>query len=273
MNFAKGHPGAQDHDYREHRQHIAELVLSHQGLGSAPCIAYTEQEHELWRGLKSQLNVKHQENACQAFLDGAGILSLPDDEIPQLTDVSSKIHGITGFRMLPAVSLVPLDEFYGSLGKEIFAATQFIRHPSSPLFSPEPDMVHEVIGHGNALASKEIAELYRLVGEASARLTNRSALRLVSSVFWFCFEYGVIREGGRVTVLGASLLSSLAELNNFHDAQMIPLSVTEMATHQYDVTTYQTELFYAQSYHQFEDFVSEFYSTVDDETPRRLGLE
>ena len=54
---------------------------------------------------------------------------------------------------MPAAGLVPLEEFYGSLADRIFHSTQYIRHCAAPLYTPEPDLIHEVIGHGNLLAS------------------------------------------------------------------------------------------------------------------------
>ena len=49
----------------------------------------------------------------------------------------------------------------------IDAATQYVRHHTVPFYTPEPDVIHEVIGHCNALAHPALAELYRVAGAAS----------------------------------------------------------------------------------------------------------
>ncbi|MEV4018701.1 hypothetical protein AB0J35_50235 [Nonomuraea angiospora] len=54
-----------------------------------------------------------------------------------------------------------------------------------PFYTPEPDVIHEVIGHANALAAPRYAALYRLTGQAARRVESEEALEFVSKVFWF----------------------------------------------------------------------------------------
>ena len=91
----------------------------------------------------------------------------PTDRIPQLDEVSATLHGLTGFRYVAAPGLVELREFYSSLGDRVFHSTQYVRHPSQPLYTPEPDVIHEVLGHGNQLASPRFAAVTRAAGRPS----------------------------------------------------------------------------------------------------------
>ena len=104
---------------------------------------------------------------------------------------------MAGFRYQPVAGLAPLRDFYGSFGRGVFWSTQYLRHPSVRLYTPEPDVIHEVIGHANQLAGPGYADLYRLVGAAVARTRDEEALRFLSHVFWYTMEFGVVREGGR----------------------------------------------------------------------------
>ena len=88
------------------------------------------------------------------------------------------------------------------------SSTQYIRHHSVPLYTPEPDVIHEVVGHGNCLAHDRFAALYRMAGQAARRVQATEALEFVSKVFWFSLEFGVVRERGQVRTYGAGLLSS-----------------------------------------------------------------
>src|SRR3712207_7468849 len=97
---------------------------------------------------------------------------MPTDRIPTLAEVSERVAPLPGFRYVPAPGLVPLREFYGSLSERVFHSTRYVRHPGQPLYTPEPDIIHEVIGHGHLLATPTFSELHRLTGEATNRLTD-----------------------------------------------------------------------------------------------------
>ncbi len=91
-----------------------------------------------------------------------------------------------------------------------------------PFYTPEPDIVHEIIGHANMLAGNEIADLYEVAGEASLRATTDEAHEFFSKVFWFTLEFGVVFESGELTRYGAGLLSSYGEIEVFRDAEIRP---------------------------------------------------
>ena len=227
-------------------------------------------EHEVWRIVSGELATKHRVYATKAFIDGEAALGLPRDHIPQLADVSDRLAPISGFRYEPVAGLAPLRTFYGSFERDVFFSTQYIRHHSSPLYTPEPDIVHEVIGHANQLADPETARLYRLVGEAVHRVETDAALRLLSRVFWFTFEFGVVEEDGELKTYGAGILSSFGELDAFRGAEIRPLDFAEMARVDYDITKYQPVLFAARSMTEVHDALDAFLTSFTDDTPAQL---
>ena len=137
---------------------------------------------------------------------------------------------------MPAAGLVPLDEFYGSLADRVFHSTQYVRHWAAPLYTPEPDLIHEVIGHGNLLASPEFAELNLLAGQAARRCETNEALRFLAHVFWFTIEFGVLWEDGELRAYGAGILSSYGEIEEFREMEIRPIDFLEMGTIDYDIT-------------------------------------
>jgi phenylalanine-4-hydroxylase len=165
---------------------------------------------------------------------------------------------------------VPLLQFYGSLADGVFHSTQYVRHHSVPLYTPEPDVLHEVFGHGNCLAHDRFAALYRVAGEAVRRVRSPEALEFVSKVFWFSLEFGVLREGGEVRSYGAGLLSSYGEIQQVASADLRPLDIARMGVQTYDITHYQPLLFCADGFGQVEDVVGTFFETVDDDLVHRL---
>ena len=271
VELAAAHPGFADPTYRARRDAIASLAFGHVAGEPIPQVEYTDVEHDVWRIVNGELAVKHRIYATRAFLDGVDALALPRDHIPQLADVTARLAPISGFAYEPVAGLAPLRTFYGSFEHNVFLSTQYIRHHSSPLYTPEPDIVHEVIGHAHQLADPEIARLYRLVGDAVHRVETDDALRFLSRVFWFTFEFGVVEEGSELKTYGAGILSSFGELDAFRTASIRPLDFADMASVEYDITKYQPVLFAASSMAEVHDALEGFLTEFTDETPASLG--
>lgn len=271
VHLSAEHPGVDDADYRTRRNAIAALALDYRPGGAVPRIDYTDDEQRVWRIASAELARKHEIYACTEVRAAAEALALPRDHIPQLDEVSRLLGPLTGFSYVPAAGLVPLREFFGSFADRIFHSTQYIRHHSAPLYTPEPDAIHEIIGHANQIASPRFAALYETVGHAVTRLQTETALKFLADVFWFSLEFGVVREDGEIRCYGAGLLSSYGEIDEFRHARLRPLDVAAMGTISYDITHYQPELFCADSVDQLVDVLGEFFATMDDETPARLG--
>jgi phenylalanine-4-hydroxylase len=271
VHLGQDHPGFNDPEYRKRRNEIAAAAMAWTPGEPIPHVDYTEIEHEIWRVVCRELHDKHEKYACRDYLEGKARLALPEDRVPQLSEVTASLRPLTGFEYHCAPGLVPLREFYGALADRVFHSTQYVRHPSEPLYTPEPDIIHEVIGHGNMLASPRFAEVKRLAGEAARRVETDEALQIIADVFWFTLEFGVIREGSELKAYGAGILSSYGEIEEFRHTEIRPLDLAEMSTIEYDITKYQPILYAAESMDHLEDVVGGFFATADDDTPARLA--
>src|SRR4051794_38438060 len=183
VHLGEDHPGFHDPEYRERRNAIAHASMDYRKGDPVPVIEYTDAENEVWRTVCRELPAKHAKYACRAYNEAVAALDLPRDHIPQLTEVSARLRPLTGWSYVPAPGLVrprdhtpqppelgaglrplpgwsyapppglvELRESLASLGEKEFPPTQYIRHSAEPLYTPEPDLIHEVIGHGNTLA-------------------------------------------------------------------------------------------------------------------------
>ena len=242
------HPGFRDQDYRNRRNRIAQIALSYQAGETIPDAPYTPQEHGVWRTIWKALVPAQQAHACAEYLEAVERLELDSDRIPQLREVSEKVRAISGFRLEPVAGLVEPRVFLESLANGVFLCTQYIRHHSTPLYTPEPDVVHEIVGHGVTLACERLAELNRLFGKAVKRTSSAEALDRLSRVYWFTIEFGVLREGGKLKAYGTGLLSSAGELEAMHKAELQELDLEAVSGHEYDPTHYQPVLFCAHSF-------------------------
>lgn len=270
VQLGTGHPGFADPVYRQRRDSLATLASHWVPEDPMPHADYTEAEHEVWRVVCAELESKHTTYAAQEFLDGKARLNLPTDRVPQLAEVNDLLEPLTGFRYQPAAGLVPLKAFYGSLADKRFWSTQYVRHHSVPLYTPEPDVLHEVVGHGNTLANPRYTALYEAAGQAVRRVESEKALQFVSKVFWFTLEFGVLYEAGELKTYGAGILSSPGELEEFRAMKIEPLDLLRMGTTDYDITVYQDLLYAADSFAHVEDVVGGFWDSCDDDSIGKL---
>ncbi|HEY0005391.1 MAG TPA: phenylalanine 4-monooxygenase [Pyrinomonadaceae bacterium] len=252
------HPGFRDEEYRARRNRIAQIAMEYAPGTPIPDAPYTPEEHEVWRTIWGALDTAHQRYACDEYLECVRRMDLPRERIPQMREVTARVESLSGFRLEPVAGLVEPRVFLESLANGVFLSTQYIRHYSTPLYTPEPDVAHEIIGHAITLASERLAELNRLVGCAVKRTASPEALERLARVYWFTIEFGVLYEDGKVRAYGTGLLSSAGELGAMHKAELRPLDI-EAASHQtYDPTHYQPVLYCAGSFEEMYQMLRDF---------------
>lgn len=256
--------------YRRRRDEVAARAADYVPGGRIPEVEYTEAEHEVWRLVTQRLRELHRDLAAPEFLEAAERLGVGSEGIPQLEDVANRLDQLTGFRLRPAAGVVPFHQFCGSLADGYFHSTQYIRDAAAPFHSEEPDVLHELVGHGTALASERFADLYRTAGEAVRRVETETAVQFIAKVFWFTVECGLLDAPDGPRAYGASIVSSYGELEYFRSAEIRPLDIADMAGVDYDITRYQTTLYSARSLTQVEDVAGEFWSSCDDTSIDRI---
>ena len=261
VELSVDHPGVADPEYRRRRDEIAAAAIGLKPGEAARRIEYSAAENETWATAARALGELHQKYACRAFLDGVDRLALPTDRVPQLADVSRRLQQLTNWRIDAAPGLAPTRDFYGALAERRFLSTQYVRHSSVPLYTPEPDVIHEVVGHANMLADPRFAELYATAGAASTRCDDEQ-LRRFSKTFWFTLEFGVVFEGGELEAYGAGLLSSFGEIQAFRDAEIRDWDPDAMAVMDYDIDHYQPVLFAAPDFDFMVDDLAAWFDAI-----------
>ena len=242
------HPGFRDAQYRKRRTEIARLALDYRTGDPVPEAVYSAEEHDIWRKVHELLFPLHRDRACREIVDLQGVLPLSAERIPQLEDLNVRLSATSGFRMEPVAGLVEARTFMRYLGRQVFLSTQYIRHHSRPLYTPEPDIVHELVGHAATLVHPAIAELSRVLGVATELASDEEMIRL-ARVYWYTLEFGLVAEQGIVKAFGAGLLSSVGELSEFdQNAKLMDWNLDRIAETSFDPTDYQGTLFVAPSF-------------------------
>jgi phenylalanine-4-hydroxylase len=245
VSLDRDHPGFRDAVYRERRNAIAGVAMGHRSGDPVPEITYRAEEQRVWAEVLRALAPLHQRHACGVLLARLPALGFCPTRVPQLSEVSETLGRLTGFSLEPVAGLVSPRCFMGKLGQGVFLATQYVRHHSRPLYTPEPDVIHELVGHAAQLALPEFAEINRLFG-AATELADEAQLERLARVYWYSLEFGAVRENGAPRAVGAGLLSSFGELGRFQtEAMLRPFDVDEIARTPFDPTDYQQTIFVA----------------------------
>lgn len=253
------HPGFRDPDYRARRNHIAAIAMGYQSGMPIPDAPYTKDEDHLWEVVCEALKPAHRLHACAEYLNCLEKIELSQSRIPQLSEITSRVQALSGFRLEPVAGLVEARVFLESLARGVFLSTQYIRHYSTPLYTPEPDVVHEVIGHAVTLASPRLAELNRKFGLAVQRATSDEAIEALSRIYWFTIEFGIVREDGDLKAFGAGLVSSAGEMEAMHRAEIFPFDLELMVRQNIDPTNFQPVLFCANSFGEMYDTLNDYF--------------
>ena len=248
IELDRDHPGFRDLTYRTRRDAIARLAGAHRRGEPPPHVEYTPEEAQVWSTALETLTALHRRYACRSYLAAWPALDFPTARIPQLAEISERLRRATGFTYAPVAGLVTPREFMERLSDRTFLATQYMRHPSTPLYTPEPDLIHELIGHAPSLCDERYARINQLFGDATRAVADEVVVERLIRTYWFCMEFGVVREGSELKAVGAGLLSSFGELGRFEtEAKLVPFELGLVGRTPFDPTQYQSTLFVAAS--------------------------
>ena len=244
VEFAPSHPGFQDPGYRARRDAIAQVSRNGNDSRSIPNVRYTDQENGIWESVMRQLIPLHRELACLEYLDAFDALALGIERVPQLRHVSERLYARQGFELRPVVRVADSTGLLRSLGRGRLLSTQYLRHHSRRFFSPEPDVIHDLIGHAVLLVDPVCAMLSREFGAAALRTEDPVVLSQLGRLYHYTLEFGVVdRDGPRA--FGAGILSSVGELKAFatRAGELRPFAIEGIIARPYDPTDYQPILF------------------------------
>ncbi|KAJ1966992.1 hypothetical protein H4R35_006843 [Dimargaris xerosporica] len=267
------HPGARDLVYRQRRAEITRIAKQYRTGQPLPRIDYTEEEVVTWGKVYRHLTQLYPTHACREYLHVFPLLEqncgYSDQSIPQIEDISRYLQECTGFTLRPVMGLLSSRDFLNALAFRVFHSTQYIRHPSKPLYTPEPDACHELLGHVPLFANPDFAAFSQEIGLASLGASDEDITKL-ATIYWFTVEFGVCRQSvdpadstganHQIRAYGAGLLSSFGELEYClsDKPKLLPFDPSKTCTQEYPITQFQPIYFVADSFRDATEKVREF---------------
>ncbi|MEJ5027865.1 phenylalanine 4-monooxygenase [Comamonas sp. MYb69] len=230
--------------------------------------AYTEADHDTYRRLYARQKALLPGLASQAFIDALPSLGV-EDRIPRFEDINQRLRQATGWEIVAVPGLIPEVPFFSLLANRKFPVTDWIRKPEEFDYVVEPDIFHDLFGHVPLLFNPVIADYVQRYGQGGLKAERLGACEMLSRLYWYTIEFGLIREQGQIRAYGAGILSSSGELQHAVTSplpQRLPLSLERTMRTRYKIDSYQ------QTYFVIDDFQQLFDMTEGDFTPVYAAL-
>lgn len=205
----------------------------------------TEEDHQTWSALWDMVMIPAlKQHVAKDYLKGHDILDLDPDRIPTAEYLNSKLTSRTGWRVLRTKIRYskPLP-WYEKFAKQIFLITDFIRSPDELEFTPEPDLLHDVLGHLPWMTHSYYADFEGMLAAPYLAATDEER-DLISQIAWYGPpEFGLCIEDGTIKIVGAGLISSrsetastIEEIHRLEDEDVIDFSgdILEQLYERYD---------------------------------------
>ena len=172
---------------------------------------YSKENHATWEKYFKRQKALVSKLACKEFITGSKKLGLDAKHVPNRNAVSERLRRMTGWTLSNAGNKnVSIEDWFIAMRKREFPVTDFIRPPEHFDYTSKPDLLHEYFGHLPFLTDKKFAKLAQKFG-TMCKKANRRQLMQISRIWSLCVEFGLVKERGKVKLLGAGLLSSYGE--------------------------------------------------------------
>jgi phenylalanine-4-hydroxylase len=212
-------------------------------------IHFTDTEHKTWQKLIARQRPVVENYACQAFLDGLGELQLSDERIPQISELNHKLQK-TGWTMTAVDGTIGVTEFFQMLQNRQFPVATFIRTPEELDYLKQPDIFHEMFGHAPLLMHPVYADFIQWYGSIGSQISKQ--LRpMLSRLFWYTIEFGLINTEQGLKVYGGGILSSFKETIFSVDSDepvRLPYNMEKILSTAYDYANIQPHYFMIDSW-------------------------
>ncbi|MET0311578.1 MAG: phenylalanine 4-monooxygenase [Burkholderiaceae bacterium] len=225
--------------------------------------SYTPDDHETYRKLYERQAALVPGRACDAFIQALPSLGVKD-RIPRFGEINERLYKATKWEIVAVPGLIPEVPFFTLLANRKFPVTDWIRKPEEFDYIVEPDIFHDLFGHVPLLFNPVFADHMQEYGKGGLKAHGLGACELLSRLYWYTIEFGLIRQADGLRAYGAGIISSPGELRyavESPEPQRLPLDIERVMRTRYKIDTFQ------QTYFVIDSFSELFEKTAPDFTP------
>jgi phenylalanine-4-hydroxylase len=220
-------------------------------------------DHDLYRRLYARQTHQLAGLACDEFIAAVQYLGEPE-RIPTFEKISERLMASTGWQIVAVPGLIPEAAFFALLAQRRFPVTEWIRKPEEFDYVIEPDVFHDLFGHVPLLFNPVFADYMQAYGRGGVKASSLGACEMLTRLYWFTVEFGLISTPKGLRAFGAGLLSSAAELHHSvktRGVHRVAFEIRRVMRTRYRIDTFQA------SYFVIESFDELFKATLPDFCP------
>jgi phenylalanine-4-hydroxylase len=224
---------------------------------------YSPEDHDLWRRLYARQATLVPKYACREFIDSLAALDF-GGAIPRFDAVNAKLGRATRWQLVAVPGLLPDEVFFEHLAHRRFPVSVWLRKPEEFDYIVEPDIFHDFFGHVPLLFHPVFADYLEAYGKGGMKAHALGAIEMLSRLYWYTVEFGLIETPEGVRTYGAGILSSGGEISYAVEStkpNRIGFDLLRIMQTTYKIDTYQ------ETYFAIRDFRELFEATAPDFTP------
>ncbi len=229
--------------------------------------SYSDEDFKVWKILFERQMQNLPEAASTAFLDGLRRIEFHADAIPNFDDTNRLLEEMTGWRLVVVPGIVPDYTFFELMSNRCFPATTWLRKMKELDYLEEPDMFHDVFAHVPLLTNQAFVDFLEQLSVIGLEYhDNPYAIDILSRIYWFTVEFGLINEQQGTRIYGAGILSSAGETKFClsDEPPHHPFDVQAIADTGYTKSVFQDRYFVIESYEQLYEAIPEVRSILAD---------
>lgn len=225
------------------------------GVVPQPWDDYTPTDHDVWRQLYERQRALLVGRACDEFLAAQDAMGMTPDAIPKFSDMDAALGAATGWSLIGVEGLLPELDFFDHLANRRFPVTWWIRRPDQIDYIEEPDLFHDLFGHVPLLMNPLFADYMAAYGRGGVKAhgIGPEALALLTRLYWYTVEFGLIRQHDGLRIYGSGIVSSKGEslYSLESDApNRIGFDLERVMRTRYRIDTFQKTYFVIDSFQQ-----------------------